>query len=69
MIETYSQMRCDECQESSEVFDLALFTKAQVLGMLREQGWSRRRGGRIHKAGDVCPRCNPNHQGGKAGAR
>ena len=58
--ETEARMRCDQCQDSSEAFDCALYTKTQILQMLREAGWSRRRGGRLYDAGDVCPNCNPN---------
>ena len=55
--ETTYNLRCDNCQASSELFDGAIFTRQQVITDLRDKGWVRRRGGRITREGTFCPDC------------
>ncbi len=57
-LETTYMLRCDECSEPSEIFDGALFSRAQMISELRKLGWLRARGGRAQRPGTFCPRCS-----------
>lgn len=62
--ETTYNLRCDECEAISELMDGCIFTRQQVIGLLREEGWVRRRGGRATREGTFCPRCSGEKPGG-----
>ena len=57
MIERCIQIRCDACNITSDIEDMALVTETQLRRDLKERGWVFERNSRLHDKRDICPSC------------